>query len=399
MASAADTVASKAAVTAARRVRVWSGSPNAYAVVQSRAIQAIDHPSRDDPDHTYPDATACALHRPITRTAVPRSSASRPERFMPCVIGVHTSGTEPQTSCSSGFRPGSTTRTMVAMEVPPTGATNVALPADPPAELRRRFDAAQPFPHLVLDGVLDVDPASVVAEFPAEQWPGWTRYRDEYQRRKLTCSDLAAMPPVLRELTRELCEPAFLGFLEAVTGLAGLVPDPYLEGGGLHAGGAGATLTPHTDFHVYPRLGLFRRVNVLLYLNPGWTTSDGGALELFGPDMTTPAASIDPVFGRMVIFRTDDRSPHGFTRPVAAGRYRRSLALYYYTAEEAPDFSGDTNTYWKTHGDTTGTSRRTRLAAYRALLTGSRALSMLAHRCNPNLGARVRPERPDDQVC
>ena len=57
---------------------------------------------------------------------------------------------------------------------------------------------------------------------------------------------MAAMPPRLRELTRELCEPAFLGFLERVTGIDGLVPDPYLEGGGLHGGGPGATLTPHT---------------------------------------------------------------------------------------------------------------------------------------------------------
>jgi hypothetical protein len=149
---------------------------------------------------------------------------------------------------------------------------------------------------------------------------------------------------------------------------------------------------------VYPRLGLFRRVNVLLYLNPGWSRADGGALELFGPDLEHPVATIDPVFGRLVVFRTDDRSPHGFTRPVADGRYRRSLALYYYTATEAPDFSGDTNTYWKTHGDATGAKRRTRLAAYRSLLTGSRALSMLAHRCNPNLGSRLRPERPDDQA-
>ena len=142
---------------------------------------------------------------------------------------------------------------MVAMEAPPAGATNVGLPADPPAELRQRFDAAQPFPHLVLDDVLDVDPATVVAEFPTEQWTGWTRYRDEYQRQKLTCSDLrgdaagrCANSPA-SSANRRSC-----GFLEAVTGLEGLVPDPYLEGGGLHAGGAGATLTPHTDFHVYP---------------------------------------------------------------------------------------------------------------------------------------------------
>jgi hypothetical protein len=142
---------------------------------------------------------------------------------------------------------------------------------------------------------------------------------------------------------------------------------------------------------------LFRRVNVLLYLNPGWQHDDGGALELFAPDdadATAAVQAVDPIFGRMVIFRTDDRSPHGFTDPVGAGRYRRSLALYYYTSTEAPEFSGDTNNYWKTHGSTAAPRRRLRLAAYRTLLTGSRVLSMLAHRCNPNLGSRLRPERP-----
>jgi hypothetical protein len=94
----------------------------------------------------------------------------------------------------------------------------------------------------------------------------------------------------------------------------------------------------------------------------------------------------------MVVFRTDDRSPHGFTTPVAARHYRRSIALYYYTATETEGFAGDTNTYWKTHGEPSTRTRRARLAAYRSLLTGSRALSMLAHRCNPNLGSKVRPE-------
>src|SRR3954466_14016707 len=107
---------------------------------------------------------------------------------------------------------------MVAMEAPPLGTSRFLRPGEEPAALRRGFDAAQPFPHLVLDDVLDVDPAAVVAVFPTEEWAGWTRYRDEYQRRKLTCSDLPAMPPLLRELTRELCEPIFLRFLEGVTG-------------------------------------------------------------------------------------------------------------------------------------------------------------------------------------
>jgi hypothetical protein len=262
-----------------------------------------------------------------------------------------------------------------------------------PDGLAGPFRTQEPFPHLVLDDVLSVDPSLIVTEFPEASWSGWTRYRDQYQHGKLICSDVAAMPDGIRTLVQDLSAPAFLEFLEAITGIGGLIPDPYLEGGGMHASGPGATLTPHTDFHVYVRLGLFRRVNVLLYLNPGWESDDGGALELFGNDYNQPARSLDPIFGRMVIFRTDDQSPHGFTQPVADDRYRRSLALYYYTATESEGFAGDTNTYWKTHGETT-TPRRVRLAAYRALLLGSRSFSMLAHRCNPNLGSRVRPEGP-----
>jgi hypothetical protein len=63
--------------------------------------------------------------------------------------------------------------------------------------------------------------------------------------------------------------------------------------------------------------------------------------------------------------------------------------------DRGPVRAGDTNTYWKTHGETATSKRRIRLAVYRTLLLGSRGFSMLAHRCNPNLGSRVRPERPD----
>jgi hypothetical protein len=278
--------------------------------------------------------------------------------------------------------------------VRPAPADRLLVTLPDPAALAAEFPSQTPFPHVVLDDVLAVEADELETEFPSADWPGWTRYRDEYQRGKLMCSDVAAMPPLLRSLTQELCAPAFLQFLEAVTGVESLIPDPYLEGGGLHAGGPGATLAPHTDFNVYPRLGLYRQLNVLLYLNRGWRTEDGGALELFAGDYDTPARSLDPVFGRMVIFRTDDRSPHGFTRPVADGCFRRSLALYYYTATENNAFAGDTNTYWKSHGDAAAPRQRARLAAYRTLLFGSRGLSMLAHRCNPNLGSKVRPEKP-----
>jgi hypothetical protein len=57
-----------------------------------------------------------------------------------------------------------------------------------------------------------------------------------------------------------------------------------LEGGGLHLSGPGGILAPHTDFHTYGRLDLYRRLNVIVYLNPDWTKGDGGELVLTGGD-------------------------------------------------------------------------------------------------------------------
>jgi hypothetical protein len=89
-----------------------------------------------------------------------------------------------------------------------------------------------------------------------------------------------------------------------------------------------------------------------------------------------------------VVFRTDDRSIHGFTRPVAPGAWRRSIALYYYTIEEVESFAGDHTTYWKTDL-ATGRRAQLRQRLYRFLLHGSRVFSVLAHRVNPTLDLRT----------
>lgn len=251
-----------------------------------------------------------------------------------------------------------------------------------------RFVDQVPFPHAVFDDVL-ADSPRVVGDFPPPDWSGWLRYPDSYQRGKLICSQIDAMPVALQDLVCALNGPDFLSWLENLAGIGELIPDPYLEGGGLHCTGPGGTLTPHTDFHLYSRLNLYRRLNAILYLNPGWEPGDGGELELFARGSEIPAVRIEPILGRLVVFQTDHQSVHGFTAPVREGTVRRSVATYYYTATEADRFSGDTNTYWRSH-DSGGGVHRARMGAYRGLLFGSRALSWLAHRANPNLGRNVR---------
>jgi len=251
--------------------------------------------------------------------------------------------------------------------------------------------AARPFPHLVLNDFVKVPPDEITAAFPTGDWSGWKAFNDAYQFNKRQCTNIDVMPPVLQAMIHDLCGPAFLRFLERVSGIRGLIPDPYLVGGGLHSSGPGGVLAPHTDFHVYAQLNLFRRINVLVYLNPEWKAEYGGCLELYQKGSKLPEREVVPVFGRMVMFRTDDRSIHGFSRPITGtSRWRNSIALYYYSSEETRDFSGDRDTHWQTHGKQSG-FHMARLLAYKGFLVTSRLFSKLAHRANPNFSPDAAP--------
>ena len=250
-------------------------------------------------------------------------------------------------------------------------------------ELAAEFRAAKPFPHLVIDGLLQLDPAEM-ASFPGSGWERWHNLGDRYQLQKQACDDISVIPEPFAGLIRELSQPRFLKSLERISGIEKLIPDPYLTGGGLHASGSGGILSPHTDFHHYRGLDLYRRLNVLVYLNEGWREEDGGCLSLYDGD--NPVATVVPEYGRTVIFQTDDASVHGFPVPVVEGKRRRSIALYYYTSGEATKFSGDETTYWREHGEQNGAVRKSRMALYKGLLNLSRFVSLAAHLVNPNQG-------------
>lgn len=251
------------------------------------------------------------------------------------------------------------------------------------AALRTQFDSAAPYPHIVLDDMLTLDPAEVET-YPTTDWPAWNNPLDRYQLRKLTCNDLDEIPEPWAQIIRESGSPRFLRALQEITGIDKLIPDPYLQGGGLHMSGGGGILAPHTDFHIYRSLALYRQLNVIFYLNPEWTEADGGALCLY--EDGEAKVKVVPLMGRMVVFRTDDQSVHGFPTPVAEGKWRKSIALYYYTAQESGTFSGDETTYWREHAPVTGMVAKARFMLYRLALNLSRVISIGAHIINPHQG-------------
>ena len=199
---------------------------------------------------------------------------------------------------------------------------------------REGFRTAEPFPHVVLDDflpewVLD----KVVEEFPDPGQIPWKEFKQATSRKLATEGD-AFFGDFTRHLLAQLNSATFLQFLERLTGIESLVPDPYFYGGGLHQIEPGGFLKVHADFNRYERLHLDRRLNVLVYLNKDWQPSFGGALELWDRQMTQAVTSILPVFNRCVVFATTDYSYHGHPEPLTcpADRTRRSLALFYYTS-------------------------------------------------------------------
>ena len=98
---------------------------------------------------------------------------------------------------------------------------------------------------------------------------------------------------------------------------------------------SGGRLEVHSDFSEVEHLKIYRRINLLLYLNKDWKDEYNGKLEFWNSDLSKCEKKISPNFNRCVIFRTDTKSFHGHPEVLNApkGVYRKSIALYYYTLE------------------------------------------------------------------
>jgi Rps23 Pro-64 3,4-dihydroxylase Tpa1-like proline 4-hydroxylase len=198
---------------------------------------------------------------------------------------------------------------------------------------REEYSKAKPFPHIVIDNFLpEFILDNILTEFPKAHDIDWQKFENSAEK-KLANKLEKNMGDNTRLLLYQLNSSIFINFLETLTGIDGIVPDPHFEGGGLHQIERGGYLKMHVDFNRHTKMRLDRRLNLLLYLNKDWKEEYGGNLELWDSNMTQCEKKILPVFNRLVIFSTTDFSYHGHPEPLTCpeGWTRKSLALYYYT--------------------------------------------------------------------
>ena len=162
---------------------------------------------------------------------------------------------------------------------------------------RREYAAAEPFPHIVIDDFLPKAVLErVISEIPRPGEVGWIEF-DDARGKKLASKFETQLGSATRALLYQLNSSVFVDFLETLTGISGLVPDPHLWGGGVHQIVRGGFLKVHADFNRHPRLKLDRRLNLLLYLNTEWQEEWGGHLELWDRDMTECRKKFYPSLG------------------------------------------------------------------------------------------------------
>ncbi len=199
------------------------------------------------------------------------------------------------------------------------------------------YQKADPFPHIVMDGILP-EPLirQVFDHFPKERLKDDVVFDIGYGGHHKRQVMPEQCDPFVREFFHFMNSQPVLQFLEGLTGIGSLLPDPYYVGGGFHEIARGGKLGVHADFRIHDQLHLQRRLNLLIYLNEGWDDAWRGQLELWNKPMTECRVKVSPLWNRCVVFSTDADTWHGHPDELLSpdGVKRRSIALYYYTASK-----------------------------------------------------------------
>ena len=216
-------------------------------------------------------------------------------------------------------------------------------------QLSTQYHKAKPFPHIVIDKFLpETILDSVLDEFNKNKnwWYDKVKWTEPYQVNKFywpydieTANNMPNDLPTISSLVNYLNSPVMLKYLEELTGIDNLISDELLMGGGLHKITSGGKLAIHKDYNVHPVKKMYRRLNLLIYLNKDWKTEWEGNLELWDKDHTKLEVSVEPLFNRAVIFTISEDSLHGHPVPLNTPENvsRNSIALYYFTEVNPSD--------------------------------------------------------------
>lgn len=214
----------------------------------------------------------------------------------------------------------------------------------------------EPTKHLIVENFL---PTSLLGEiinnFPSTEEGEWDFQNDrdiEVKFRSKWTSEFD-IPDKISDVIRILNSSLVLSEISNRFAIQKLIPDPYFSGGGLNTILPGGLLDVHVDGNYHEKMALHRRINAILFLNPGWQNEWGGDFCFYDNNAINCVKKVAPLNNRLFIFDTHDKSFHGHPEPLNCplGTSRKSLILYYYTSAERDSqnilHSGPHSSLWR----------------------------------------------------
>jgi len=216
-------------------------------------------------------------------------------------------------------------------------------------DLRTQFANGKPFPIVNIDNFLPQTTAvnlyKETQSIDNSLWKNFTRkgsHMLEFNK--------IEMAPEAFNFVNYMHSANILMWLESLTGIEGLIPDPYLTGAGYSKSFAGDTLKIHTDFNWNDKLKLHRALSLIIYLTPDWRPEWKGGLEFYDKERQNISFKATCLFNQCLIWKYNKYGYHGFEEPLSCPNNinRTTFRLFYYTSNSTyiKDDEPHRSLYW-----------------------------------------------------
>jgi len=202
----------------------------------------------------------------------------------------------------------------------------------------KKYLKNKPFPHIYFNNFLPEKIALMLfKEYPKIKSANkdWKIHKNSNVDRYFL-EDSSKFKKNLRLFSMVINSRKFILFLETLTGIPSIIPDPYFMGGGAMTSARKGFLKVHADFNFHHKLQSWRRLNVLFYLTPNWKKNWGGNLELWTTNKKKMITEIEPLFNRVVIINSTSNTFHGQPKPLECPENisRNVFSAFYYTSKK-----------------------------------------------------------------